>query len=88
MLAVCRLFPTEVGRAASLWNATIDTAVTLQAVKPTDPERVIVDTAVQDKAIARAVESYLLELAGHKLIHVAQARRRSVQADRPGHELV
>jgi IS5 family transposase len=44
-----------------LLKATIDTAVAIEAVKPKDLERVIVDTTVQEKAIAHPVDSRLLE---------------------------
>ena len=40
-----------------LLKATIDTAVAIDAVKPKDLERVIVDTTVQEKAIAHPVDS-------------------------------
>ena len=46
-----------------LLKATIDTAVAIQAVKTQDLERVIVDTTVQEKAIAHPVDSRLLEIA-------------------------
>ena len=51
-----------------LLNATIDTAVAINAVKPKDLERVIVDTTVQEKAIAHPVDSRLLEIARHKVV--------------------
>ncbi len=44
----------------------------MKAVKPAE-ERVIVDTTVQDKAIAQPTDSRLLEIARHK---VASAGRR------------
>ena len=44
-----------------LLKATIDTAVAIEAVKPKDLERVIVDTTVQEKAIAHPVDSRLLD---------------------------
>jgi IS5 family transposase len=49
-----------------LLKATIDTAVAMEAVKPKDLERVIVDTTVQEKAIAR-----------HKV--VSAAKRAGIQ---------
>ncbi len=39
-----------------LRKATIDTAVAIDPVKPKDLERVIVDTTVQEKAIAQPVD--------------------------------
>ena len=55
-----------------LLKATIDTAVTIEAVKPKDLERVIVDTTVQEKAIAHPVDSRLLEIARHKVVSAAK----------------
>jgi len=55
-----------------LLKATIDTAVAIEAVKPKDLERVIVDTTVQEKAIAHPVDSRLLEIARHKVISAAK----------------
>ncbi len=39
-----------------LLKATIETAVQIKAIKPSELERVIVDTTVQEKAIAHPVE--------------------------------
>ena len=50
-----------------LFKARIECALDIQAVKPTDLQRVIVDTTVQSKAIAQPVDSGLLEIARHKL---------------------
>ena len=55
-----------------LLKATIDTAVAMEAVKPKDLERVIVDTTVQEKAIAHPVDSRLLEIARQKVVSVAK----------------
>ena len=55
-----------------LLKATIDTAVAIKAVKPKALERVIVDTTVQEKAIARPVDSRLLEIARHKVVSAAK----------------
>ena len=60
-----------------LLKATIDTAVAMEAVKPKDLERVIVDTTVQEKAIAHPVDSRLLESARHKV--VSAAKRAGIQ---------
>jgi IS5 family transposase len=60
-----------------LLKATIDTAVAIDAVKPQDLERVIVDTTVQEKAIAHPVDSRLLEIARHKV--VSAAKRAGIQ---------
>ena len=55
-----------------LLKASIDTAVDIGAVKPKDLERVIVDTTVQEKAIAHPVDSRLLEIARHKVVSAAK----------------
>jgi transposase, IS5 family len=60
-----------------LLKATIDTAVTIKAVQLRDLERVIVDTTVQEKAIAHPVDSRLLEIARHKV--VSAAKRAGIQ---------
>ncbi len=55
-----------------LLKATIDTAVAIDAVKPKDLERVIVDSTAQEKAIAHPVDSRLLEIARHKVVSAAK----------------
>lgn len=55
-----------------LLKATIDTAVASKAIRPVEFERVIVDTTVQEKAIAHPVDSRLLEIARHKVVVGAQ----------------
>lgn len=55
-----------------LLKATIDTAVALQTITPKDLERVIVDTTVQDKAIAHPTDTRLLEIARHKVVSAAK----------------
>jgi transposase, IS5 family len=55
-----------------LLKATIETAVEIKAIKPIELERVIVDTTVQDKAIAHPVDSRLLEIARHKVVSAAK----------------
>jgi hypothetical protein len=42
--------------------------VEIKAVKPAELERVIVDSTVQEKAIAHPVDSRLLEIARHKVV--------------------
>ena len=73
--------PTQIGRfrrdlgedgLEQLLKATIDTAVVMGAVKPQALERVIVDTTVQEKAIAHPVDSRLLEIARHKVVSAAK----------------
>jgi IS5 family transposase len=44
----------------ALLKATVEAAVAAQAVKPSEFERVIVDTTVQEKAIAHPTDSRLL----------------------------
>jgi IS5 family transposase len=60
-----------------LLKATIDAALAIKAVKPKDLERVIVDTTVQEKAIAHPVDSRLIEIARHKV--VGAAKRAGIQ---------
>ena len=55
-----------------LLKASIEYALNIQAVKPTDLQRVIVDTTVQEKAIAQPVDSGLLEIARHKVVNAAK----------------
>jgi hypothetical protein len=53
-------------------RATIDTAVSAQAVRPAEFERVIVETTVQEKAMAHPVGSRLLEIARHQVVKAAK----------------
>ena len=55
-----------------LLKSTIETAVEIKAIKPAELERVIVDTTVQEKAIAHPVDSRLLEIARHKVVSAAK----------------
>jgi IS5 family transposase len=57
----------------ALLKATIETAVATQAVRPTEFERIIVDSTVQEKAIAHPVDSRLLEIARAKVVQAAKA---------------
>lgn len=67
-------FSTATGEAGveELLKATIDTTVAFKAIQPTEFERLIVDTTVQEKAIAHPVDSRLLEIARHKVVRAAQ----------------
>jgi IS5 family transposase len=67
-------FRTAIGEAGveELLKATIDTAVSMKAVRPTEFERVIVDSTVQEKAIAHPVDSRLLEIARAKVVRAAK----------------
>jgi IS5 family transposase len=62
------------GGLEALLKTTIDTALEMKAIKPVEFERVIVDSTVQEKAIAHPVDSRLLEIARHK---VATAAKRA-----------
>ena len=55
-----------------LLKSTIETAVEIKAIKPAELERVIVDTTVQEKAIAHPVDSRLLEIARHTVVSAAK----------------
>ena len=67
-------FRVVVGEAGleQMLKATINVAVDIKAVKPEELERVIVDTTVQEKAIAHPVDSRLLEIARHKVVSAAR----------------
>jgi IS5 family transposase len=73
--------PTQIGRfrrdigedgLEQLLKATIDAAMAMKAIKPEALERVIVDTTVQEKAVAHPVDSRLLEIARHKVVSAAK----------------
>jgi IS5 family transposase len=55
-----------------LLKTTIEAAVAMKLVKKTEFERVIVDTTVQEKAIAHPTDSRLLEIARHKVASAAK----------------
>jgi transposase, IS5 family len=55
-----------------LLATTIAAAVQMKAVAPAEFERVIVDTTVQEKAIAYPTDSRLLDVARAKLVQLAQ----------------
>ena len=72
---------TQIGRFRNLLGEeglekllkfTIETAVQIKAVKSAEFERVIVDTTVQEKAIAYPVDSRLLEIARHQVVKAAK----------------
>jgi len=67
-------FRTAIGEAGveELLKATIDTAVESKAIQPVEFERIIVDTTVQEKAIAHPVDSRLLEIARTKVVEAAK----------------
>lgn len=67
-------FRTAIGEAGveELLRATIDAAVHSKAIRPAEFERVIVDSTVQEKAIAHPVDSRLLEVARHKVVQAAK----------------
>ena len=67
-------FRNLIGEAGveKLLKATIDTAVEVKAIKPSEFERVVVDSTVPEKAIARPVDSRLLEIARHPLVKAAK----------------
>lgn len=55
-----------------LLKATIETAVQAQVIKPQELERVIVDSTVQEKAIAHPTDSRLLDIARRKVVMAAK----------------
>ena len=63
-------FRADIGEAGMerILAATIDTALASKAIKPAEFERIIVDSTVQEKAIAYPVDSRLLEIARHKIV--------------------
>lgn len=73
--------PSQIGRfrralgeagVEQLLKTTIEVAVRMQAVKLREFERVIVDTTVQEKAIAHPTDSRLLEIARGQLAEAAK----------------
>lgn len=67
-------FRKAIGEAGveELLKATIDAAVTTKAIQPVEFERVIVDSTVQEKAIAHPVDARLLEIARAKVVQAAK----------------
>jgi IS5 family transposase len=55
-----------------LLKTTIEAAVAMKAVKKSEFERVIVDTTVQEKAIAHPTDARLLDVARHLLVRHAK----------------
>jgi IS5 family transposase len=55
-----------------LLKSTIDASVAMGVVKKSEFERIIVDTTVQEKAIAHPTDSRLLEIARHKVAGAAK----------------
>ena len=68
-------FRSAIGEAGveELLKATIHAAVQMKAIRPAAFERVIVDTTVQEKAIAHPVDSRLLEIARGKIVQAARS---------------
>ena len=68
-------FRTAIGEEGleQLLKFTVLTAVEMGVIKPVELERVIVDTTVQEKAIAHPVDSRLLEIARYKVVQAAKA---------------
>jgi transposase, IS5 family len=68
-------FRADMGESGleAILKATIDAAVVMKAIKAAEFERVIVDTTVQEKAIAYPTDARLLEIARHHLVKAAKA---------------
>ncbi len=68
-------FRTAIGEEGleQLLKFTIQTAVEIKAIEPAQLERVIVDSTVQEGAIAHPVDSRLLEMARYKVVKAAKA---------------
>ena len=64
-----------------LLKTTIETAVSMKVIKKIDFERVIVDTTVQEKAIAHPVDSRLLEKSAPQGCQCRQAIGHGAEAD-------
>lgn len=62
----------ELAGVEEMLAKTIEAAVALDAVKPQEFERVIVDSTVQEKAIAHPTDSRLLEVARAKVVLLAK----------------
>jgi hypothetical protein len=74
--------PTHIGRfrkmigeegVEQLLIATIEAAVSANAIKPSEFEKVIVDSTVMEKAIAHPTDSRLLEIARYQVVKTAKA---------------
>lgn len=68
-------FRTAIGEAGveEILKATIDTAVSNKAIKSDEFERVVVDSTVQEKAVAFPTDSRLLEIARYQVVKAAKA---------------
>ena len=55
-----------------LLKTTIEAAVGMKAIKPAELERIIVDSTVQEKAIAHPTDSRLLDVARRKIVQLAK----------------
>lgn len=67
-------FRTAIGEAglAEILARTVNTAVAIKAITPTELETIIVDSTVQEKAIAHPTDSRLLEVTRIKLVLCAK----------------
>ena len=55
-----------------LLKTTIEAAIGMKAIKPAELERIIVDSTVQEKAIAHPTDSRLLDVARRKIVQLAK----------------
>lgn len=73
--------PTQIGRfrrvlgeagVEQLLKTTIEAAVAMKAIKPAEFATIIVDSTVQEKAVAHPTDSRLLEVAREKVVRLAK----------------
>ena len=68
-------FRQRLGEAGveELLAQTIEAAKAMKAIRPRDLERVVIDSTVQEKAVAYPTDSRLLEIARYKLVKAAKS---------------
>ena len=74
------MHPKPSDASLSIACTSIEATVVMGAVKKADLQRVIVDTALQEKAIARPSDSRLLEVARAKIESLARSAGHQLDA--------